>query len=131
MSSRHLFIIGAIVMGLAVALGAFGAHGLQKVTDAKGLANWETGVRYQAIHGLALLILSLAYQRFSLRAVNAAALCFVAGMVVFCGTLYTIVLTGNSWYGRITPIGGLLLLIGWGIMAVAHKRRELPSEAAE
>ncbi len=122
MDARRLFVTGAVIMGLAVALGAFGAHGLQKVTDAKGLANWETGVRYQAIHGIALLILSLAVKRFSPRALNVAAICFIVGIVVFCGTLYTIVLTGNPWFGRITPIGGLFFLIGWGTAAVAHKR---------
>lgn len=122
MTNRRLFVIGAVVMGLAVALGAFGAHGLQRVTDARGLTNWETGVRYQVIHGFALLILSLASQRFSPRAVNIAAICFLAGIIVFCGTLYTIVLTGNPWYGRITPIGGALFLVGWGTMAAAHQK---------
>ncbi len=121
MTSRSLFVTGSIVLALAVALGAFGAHGLQTVTDAKGLANWETGVRYQVIHGVGLLILALAMQRYSRRVVWAVATCFLLGIMLFCGTLYIIVLTGNPWYGRITPIGGGLFMIGWGIMAISHK----------
>src|SRR5690606_23629207 len=120
MCNRLIFELGAVVLGLAVALGAFGAHGLQKMTDARGLANWETGVRYQVIHGLGLLILALAVTRYSAGASTAIAACFLAGIVIFSGSLYAIVLTGINKLGMITPIGGVLYIVGWAIAAVAH-----------
>ncbi len=122
MTHRAVFISGAIIMALAVALGAFGAHGLQKMTDARGLANWETAARYQALHGLGLLILALAYNRYSTGAFTWTALCFILGTIIFSGSLYVLVLTGQKWLGAITPIGGTLFIVGWALMAFLHKK---------
>lgn len=120
--SRCIFITGAVLAGLAVALGAFGAHGLKSMTDTNGLANWETAARYQFFHSLALLILALAWQRYTARGLAIVAGCFVLGTLIFSGTLYALVLTGMRWLGAITPIGGTLMIIGWVLIAVLHKR---------
>lgn len=120
--SRGVFITGAIVTGLAVVLGAFGAHGLKGHTDPHGLNIWETGVRYQAMHGLALLIMAAAWTRYSERALRIIFWCFLVGTVIFSGSLYVLVLSGLDWMGAITPIGGVLFLIGWGFAAFAHRK---------
>lgn len=123
-SSHRGFVVGAVVTGLAVALGAFGAHGLKTFTDHDGLAIWETAVRYQAYHGLALLILSLVRQRYSARDFRTIGLCFLIGTVIFSGSLYLLVLFEIKGFGAITPIGGALFLVGWIIMAISYKRSE-------
>lgn len=96
-----------------VAAGAFGAHALKSRLSPDMLAVWETAVRYQAYHGLALLFLAWLSERHPSVGVRAAGWCFLAGMIVFSGTLYALALSGERWLGAITPIGGLLLLAGW------------------
>lgn len=120
MTRRQIFVTGAIATGLAVALGAFGAHGLKSHTDAAGLATWETAVRYQVIHGLALLILTSVKDSITAKAADTIFFCFLFGMLIFSGSLYTLVLSGIKWLGAITPIGGLLFLIGWLTMALRY-----------
>jgi uncharacterized membrane protein YgdD (TMEM256/DUF423 family) len=122
LTSRTIFVTGAVLTGLAVAIGAFGAHGLKSHTDAAGLAIWETGVRYQVLHGLALLILALAADRFSGRMAKVIYWCFLAGALIFSVSLYVLVLSGVKWLGAITPIGGVLMLVGWAIMALAYQK---------
>jgi len=124
MNERGAFVTGAILMGLAVTLGAFGAHGLKDYTDAAGLATWETAVRYQALHGLALLILSLAVNWFSVRSFNIVYFCFLFGVLVFSGSLYILVLSGIKWLGAITPIGGVLMIVGWVVTAASGNHRK-------
>lgn len=99
--------LGAGFMFLAVGLGAFGAHALKQRLEPDMLAVFETGVRYQVYHALALLLLA------ALRGPHKAAWCFTAGVVVFSGSLYALALTGVRKWGAITPIGGLLFLAGW------------------
>ena len=124
MTERGAFVTGAIMTGLAVALGAFGAHGLKDYTDAAGLATWETAVRYQAIHGLALLIFALAIQRFTSRSFTTIYLCFLLGVLIFSGSLYVLVLSGIKWLGAITPIGGCSMIIGWVVSAASYTHRK-------
>lgn len=102
--------LGAGLMFLAVGLGAFGAHALKGKLDADMLAVFETGVKYQVYHALALLLLA------SLRGPSKAAWCFTAGIVFFSGSLYLLALTGVRKWGAVTPIGGLLFLAGWLIV---------------
>jgi len=120
------FLLAAAIFGfLAVAAGAFGAHILESRLDANDLAIFETAVRYQMYHALALLgvgILVRLRERSS-RALDAAGWLFIAGIVVFSGSLYFLVLTGPRWLGAITPLGGLALLAGWACLAVAALRR--------
>jgi uncharacterized membrane protein YgdD (TMEM256/DUF423 family) len=103
---------GAVLMFLAVALGAFAAHGLKSRLTPDMLAVFETGVRYHVYHALALLALGAA------RGPDKAGWCFVLGIAVFSGSLYVLALTGERKLGMITPIGGVLFLAGWVFFAL-------------
>jgi len=118
--------LGALSAGLAVALGAFGAHGLKSVATPDMLALFETAARYQMYHALALLAVgwgSTAWGSRKNRAYLLAGLCFAGGTVLFCGSLYALSTTGILWLGAITPFGGMLFLCGWLSLAVAALRR--------
>jgi uncharacterized membrane protein YgdD (TMEM256/DUF423 family) len=115
-----LFRIGAVSAGMAVALGAFGAHGLRAMVTPEMLAVFETGVRYQMYHALALLAVGLAFARLEGRTVAAAAWLFVAGTVLFSGSLYVLTLTGTRWWGAVTPLGGVAFLAGWALLLTAR-----------
>jgi uncharacterized membrane protein YgdD (TMEM256/DUF423 family) len=113
--------LGALLAGLAVAFGAFGAHAMQDHFDAKALATFETAVRYQMYHALALgLCAPLAWHG---RRTGAAAGCFLAGIVSFSGSLYALVLLDARWLGAVTPVGGVAFLLGWVLLAVAPGAR--------
>lgn len=117
---RATVIEGAALGGLAVAAGAFGAHGLKGVVDAEALAIWETAARYQMYHALALVLVGLAAPRPAWRL---AAWCWLGGVVIFSGTLYALTLTGATWLGAITPVGGVLLIAGWLLLLIGAARR--------
>ena len=111
---RAAGIAGAV----GVALGAFGAHGLENAVDDPHLvAVWRTGARYHLVHALALAALAAHPNRPAL-----AGWLFVAGILVFSGSLYGLALTGIGWLGAITPIGGLCLVAGWLALAFPGKR---------
>lgn len=112
--------IGAIVMFLGVALGAFGAHGLKNVLDENSKSVFETGVRYQLIHGLALFIIAWLTSQSSNRNISTAGYLFLFGILLFSGSLYAICLTGIKKLGIITPLGGLCFLAGWVILILSH-----------
>ncbi len=116
---RVFFVIGSLSAFLAVALGAFGAHGLKERLAPEMLAVFETGVRYQMYHALALLAVAWACTRWPGAVVNASGWLFVAGTVIFSGSLYVLALSGVRWLGAITPIGGLAFLGGWLCLAWA------------
>lgn len=150
MSSNRWLIIGAILSGLSVAAGAFGAHGLdsyfpvkyenefyeKKVTiDAKSvvvsrvplaqkyLADFKTGAEYQMYHGLALLAVGLLAKMRPSRELNVAGTCFVLGCLGFSGGLYAYTLTAVKWFGMaIVPLGGVFFLIGWAALALSLRR---------
>jgi len=121
--SMTIATLAAISGLLGVALGAFGAHGLQDRIPADLLAIYDTGVRYHLVHALAMLAAAWADDRFGGRAARLAAWGFGLGTVVFSGSLYVLAITGARWLGAVTPIGGLLFLAGWGALAVAYRRR--------
>ena len=111
-------IIGALSMALAVALGAFGAHGLKNRLTPDLLAIWHTGVDYHFYHALGLVMLALAMGFFpDVSGLRWAAGLMLAGMLVFSGSLYILALTGLRWLGAITPLGGLALIAAWLVMA--------------
>ncbi len=112
---RALGTIGALGAGAAVALGAFGAHALDGVLTAGRLATFETAVRYQFLHALALLVLHQARLggTLSAAATYRVASSLLAGTVLFSGALYALVATDASAFGAIAPIGGALLILGW------------------
>lgn len=114
--TRFFFLIGAVLAGLGVAAGAFGAHGLEGRVTPDRLDTFHTAVTYQMYHALALLAVGWAAQGGS-ALVHGAGYCFVAGIVVFSGSLYLLVLTDTSWLGAITPIGGAAFIVGWGLLA--------------
>lgn len=100
---------------LAVALGAFGAHGLKDVLTRHGTAAiWETAVFYHFVHSIVLLILG---SRMPL--LRGAWVCFLVGIFIFSGSLYLLAFTGVRWLGAITPVGGVSLILGWLWLAIA------------
>lgn len=115
---RHIIwiIIGSALAALAVAIGAFGAHGLKSRVSADDLVIFETGVRYQMYHSLALILLGLIGVNFQSNIVQLPAILFLVGIIIFSGTLYLIPLTGLRWFGAITPIGGTALILGWIVL---------------
>jgi uncharacterized membrane protein YgdD (TMEM256/DUF423 family) len=116
---RTFSLIAALAGFIGVALGAFGAHGLRGRLSADMLAAFETGVRYHMYHALALLLTAVIMTRFSGVWVVAAGWFFIAGMVLFSGSLYLLAFTGVRTFGAITPIGGVALLLGWACLAIA------------
>lgn len=114
---RLFFGLGSIVALLTVAAGAFGAHALQTRIDARAMEIFQTSVRYQMMHALALIAAAWATTRFTSGAVRVGGWAFVVGVVVFCGSLYALALGGPRWLGAITPIGGVAFMVGWGCLA--------------
>ena len=113
---RLFFGLGCISAFVAVALGAFGAHGLRARIVPDMLLTFEIGVRYQMYHALALLAVGAIAPRLSGGAVHAAGWLFVAGTVIFSGSLYLLAISGWRWFGMITPLGGLCFLAGWTVL---------------
>jgi uncharacterized membrane protein YgdD (TMEM256/DUF423 family) len=109
---------GAILAGLAVGLGAFGAHALRARLEPRSLEIYETAVRYQMYHAFAMLAVAWLLSRNIPGAANAG-WAFLTGILLFSGSLYLMALTGWSWLGPITPLGGLAFLTGWGLLALA------------
>jgi uncharacterized membrane protein YgdD (TMEM256/DUF423 family) len=114
---KLFFALGAASAGLAVALGAFGAHALKARLAPDLLAVYEVGVRYHVYHALALLAVGWAAARWPGTAVSASGWLFVAGTLLFSGSLYLLSLTGLRWLGAITPLGGVAWLAGWACLA--------------
>lgn len=124
-SERVFFILLALFGGLGVALGAFGAHGLRDIVTPELLVTFETGVRYQVYHALALLAVIVAIGRWpNSRLPVIAGWLFVAGIVIFSGSLYVLTLSGQRWWGAITPLGGVAFLGGWICLLIAAWRSE-------
>ena len=116
------FATGAALCGLGVLLGAFGAHGLRERLTPDMLAVFETGVRYHLVHGLAVMSVALAAARWPSALITSAGWLFVAGIVIFSGSLYLLSITGMRWLGAITPIGGLCFTVGWLVLALGAMR---------
>ncbi len=114
---RLFALAGATLALVGVALGAFGAHALRERLSPEDLAIFETGVRYHMYHALALFAVAWAASRWPGTAVNAAGWMFIVGVLVFSGSLYALVLTDTRWLGAITPLGGVALILGWGLLA--------------
>ena len=124
MDIRRTGLLGGAFGFLAVALGAFAAHALRGSLAPGELATFETGVRYQMYHALALLLVAaLARPAFPAWA-RTAALAFTLGILIFSGSLYLLVLAQLRWMGAITPIGGVAFLVGWSALIWGSIRRE-------
>ena len=120
--ARTFILIAALAGFLGVALGAFGAHGLRNRLTPDMLAVFETGVRYQMYHALALLAIAALMDRLNGWLITTAGWLFVTGIVLFSGSLYALALTGVSILGAITPLGGLAFLAGWAFLGFAVVR---------
>jgi len=117
-SSRRFLFLGALLGGLAVMFGAFGAHSLRGHLSESMLEVFSTATRYQMYHALALLLIARIGSTGAGRLPAAGGWCFLAGIVLFSGSLYLLALTGVRWFGFITPFGGLSFIAGWGLLAL-------------
>jgi len=110
---------GAILLALAVVLGAFGAHGLRDRLDAYSMDVWQKAVFYHFVHALGLLVVSILPRAGTLPETSAAWVCglLLAGIAIFCGSLYVLAVTGVRTMGAITPIGGLAFIAAWALLA--------------
>jgi uncharacterized membrane protein YgdD (TMEM256/DUF423 family) len=120
--TRTFLLLGALSGAISVAAGAFGAHGLKARLSPDMLAVFETGARYQMFHALGLVGAAWAAERLPGAAANAAGWLFVAGTVIFSGSLYALTLSGVRALGAITPIGGVCFIAGWIALAWAAVR---------
>jgi uncharacterized membrane protein YgdD (TMEM256/DUF423 family) len=116
---RTFLLVGALAGFIGVALGAFGAHALRTRLSPEMLGVFETGVRYQMYHALAVIGTGLIAARMGGWLIVAAGWLFTAGIVLFSGSLYLLAFTGVTMLGAITPIGGVAFLLGWGCLALA------------
>ncbi|OOZ42494.1 DUF423 domain-containing protein [Solemya elarraichensis gill symbiont] len=115
--ARQLITLGAINGFLAVALGAFGAHGLKSIATQQQLAWFGTGTDYHMVHALAILLCGVIAMQMDNRSLVRIGYLFQSGILIFCGTLYLMALGAPTWLGAITPIGGTLLLVAWAWLA--------------
>jgi len=122
---KIFLILGTILAGLGVALGAFGAHGLKKIVPPETVSSYQTGVQYQMYHAFALLLVGILSERLSRSLINWSGVFFVLGIILFSGSLYLLASlkamnkVGVSGIGIITPIGGLMFLAGWIFLLTA------------
>ena len=114
--------LGSVLAGLSVGFGAFGAHGLKGRVSAEDLVIFETAARYQMYHALALIGVGLIGTKVDGALIRLSGAFFLVGSIVFSGSLYVLVLAGQRWMGMITPFGGLLLILGWVVLAWSFLR---------
>lgn len=125
--NKRILISAAVFGALAVILGAFGAHGLKKIIDAEHLQTWQTAVQYHFYHTFALLFLT-TFARHKNNLINFSSYCFTAGIILFSGSLYILSLKdylqmdGINFLGPVTPVGGLLFILGWAGLLLAALR---------
>lgn len=120
--NKNVVVTGASLIVLAIVLGAFGAHALKSALSMEQLISFETGVRYQMYHGITLLIIGLSIERIPFKTKVFTGL-IVAGIVLFSGSIYllslkTVIGLDLKFLGPVTPIGGVLLIIGWSLFIV-------------
>ena len=114
MPVKAFLITGALLAGLGVILGAFASHGLKGRLDANLLSAFQTGVHYHLLHALALILVAVLMQQFpAASGLKWTGIAFIAGIVLFSGSLYLLATTGLRGFGPVTPLGGLLLIAGW------------------
>ena len=123
----HLWIkLGGILGGLSVMLGAFGAHSLKARLSEKSLATFHTAQFYQFMHSLALILVGILILQLgdeNSKRLNRAGWFFMAGIIMFSGSLYTLALGGPRWLGPVTPLGGLSFMIGWFLLAFSQPKK--------
>lgn len=125
MKNKNILIAGAVSMALAVSLGAFGAHALKKVLSPEMLTIYHTGVEYHFYHALGLLLVGALATKFYSKWIRWSGILFLAGIVIFSGSLYVLALSGIKAFGAITPVGGLSFIAGWICLAVGISQSKL------
>ncbi|MBC2313364.1 DUF423 domain-containing protein [Listeria welshimeri] len=121
---KKTIITGAVFAGLAVLLGAFGAHALKDVLR-RYASTWETGVQYQMFHAVGILIIGLLMEKQTSRLYNWAAILFSVGIVFFSGSLYVLSISKVTVLGAITPIGGVCFVVGWFLLILGVSKRTM------
>lgn len=126
---KKYITIAALLGGTGVALGAFGAHGLQRITeDEKILHGYQTAVQYQLWHALALLCVGILFEKFSNKMLNWSANCFIVGTLLFSGSLYLLTFlkiqdsSMVKFVGPVTPLGGVFFILGWLLLLLSVSR---------
>jgi uncharacterized membrane protein YgdD (TMEM256/DUF423 family) len=114
---RFFLVAGAVAAGIAVMLGAFGAHGLEARVSPDRVETFRTGVTYQMYHALALLFVGWIAAQGGSGAIDWAGYSFLTGILIFSGSLYVLVLTDTAWLGAVTPLGGVAFIAGWVLLA--------------
>lgn len=124
MGSASFHALAAGVFGLSgVVLGAYGAHGLAaRGASAEQLSSWDTAVKYQMFHALALLMTSVWMRQTATSALSVSGMAWSIGVLLFSGSIYVLVLGGPRWLGPVTPMGGVALMTGWAALLVAAYR---------
>lgn len=122
MNNKSFLVFGLITAAIAVLLGAFAAHGLKHHLTPYQLGVFETGVRYQMYHSIAIVMAVLLQREWSLPATGPI-WCFCAGIIGFSGSLYLLALTGIKWFGPVTPIGGICFIAGWVWLAIIASKQ--------
>ena len=118
--TRIFLAIASALSGIAVVFGAFATHTLKNHLSDRALAIWETGIKYQMYHALALILVALLISRFpNSTPLIVAGFAFIAGIFIFSGSLYALSLSGIKWLGAITPLGGVAFIIGWICLTIA------------
>jgi len=126
---RTFLFVGALFGAIAVALGAFGAHGLKKIVPPETVSSFQTGVQYQMYHALALLITAVIYEKFGGKSLRWAGIFFILGIILFSGSLYFLTVlrandkVGLTGIGIITPFGGLFFIAGWLLLLAGVVRK--------
>ncbi|ARP94102.1 DUF423 domain-containing protein [Bordetella genomosp. 13] len=122
MTDRQFIVLAALNMIAAVGAGAFGAHGLRNTLSQDLFAVWQTGVLYHLVHALGLFAVALLVPRYGSPLLSAAGVLMFVGIVLFCGSLYVLAVTGTRWLGAVTPLGGVAFLAAWALVAWAAWR---------
>ncbi len=123
MDNRMILLSGAIFMALAVLLGAFGAHALKTNLSPEMMQVYKTGIEYQFYHALGLLLIGLIGFQIQSKYIKWSGTLISIGIIIFCGSLYILALSGFEWIGAITPIGGLSFVAGWVCLILAIRDR--------
>lgn len=128
--SRKFIALGALLAAIAVALGAFGAHGLKKIVEESTVQTFQTGVQYQLYHALAIILIGVLHEKNSSKLILYSGLFFISGIVLFSGSLYMLTLLkatetiGFSKLGLVTPFGGISFINGWICLFVSYWRKK-------
>ncbi len=130
MQHKSIISLGAALAGIAVILGAFGAHALKQILPADQIITFETGVRYQMYHSIALILVGFLLNEQRNRSLIWAAYCFITGILLFSGSLYALALlkangqVGLGGLGVLTPIGGVFFISGWALMSIGVAKKQ-------